>query len=133
MKEFLGIGGYVRQPEGFFSWQHLAFVTGLMIVMTVLAIIFGRSHRKMSIEGKNKPLLWAAILIDSFEIFKIVVCCIRSDDWSGITQNLPLFLCSIQLITIVVEKSDMVFIPDLDTAMIDPYCEIKTLSIESTG
>ena len=29
----------------------------------------------------------------------------------------------------VVEKSDMVFIPDLDTAMIDPYCDITTLSI----
>ena len=29
----------------------------------------------------------------------------------------------------VVEKSDMVFIPDLDTAYIDPYCEIKTLSM----
>ena len=29
----------------------------------------------------------------------------------------------------VVEKSDMVFIPDLDTALIDPYCEIPTLSI----
>lgn len=29
----------------------------------------------------------------------------------------------------VVEKSDMVFIPDLDTAVIDPYCSIRTLSI----
>ena len=29
----------------------------------------------------------------------------------------------------VVEKSDMVFIPDLETAMIDPYCDVKTLSI----
>ncbi len=29
----------------------------------------------------------------------------------------------------VVEKSDMVFIPDLDTALVDPYCEIPTLSI----
>ena len=29
----------------------------------------------------------------------------------------------------VVEKSDMVFIPDLDTAMIDPFSEIKTLSM----
>jgi len=29
----------------------------------------------------------------------------------------------------VVEKSDMVFIPDLDTAIIDPYCDIPTLSI----
>ena len=29
----------------------------------------------------------------------------------------------------VVEKSDMVFVPDLDTAVIDPYCEIPTLSL----
>lgn len=29
----------------------------------------------------------------------------------------------------VVEKSDMVYIPDLDTAMIDPFCQIKTLSM----
>ena len=29
----------------------------------------------------------------------------------------------------VVEKSDMVYIPDLDTAMIDPFCGVKTLSM----
>ncbi len=29
----------------------------------------------------------------------------------------------------VVEKSDMVFIPDLDTAMLDPFCSVPTLSI----
>ena len=29
----------------------------------------------------------------------------------------------------VVEKSDMVFIPDLDTAMVDPFCGVPTLSI----
>ena len=29
----------------------------------------------------------------------------------------------------VVEKSDMVFIPDLETANIDPFCAIPTLSI----
>ena len=29
----------------------------------------------------------------------------------------------------ILEKSDMVFIPDLDTAVIDPFCEIPTLSI----
>ena len=29
----------------------------------------------------------------------------------------------------VVEKSDMVFIPDIETAMIDPFCEIPTLSM----
>lgn len=100
MKEFLGIGGYTRAAEGYFSWQHLVFVTSLMVIMTVLAIVIGRSHRKMPLEGKNKPLLIAAILIDSFEIFKIVVCCLRSGDITGLTYNLPLFLCSIQLISI---------------------------------
>lgn len=29
----------------------------------------------------------------------------------------------------VVEKSDMVFIPDLDTAVVDPFCNIPTLSV----
>ena len=29
----------------------------------------------------------------------------------------------------VVEKSDMVYIPDLETAAIDPFCDIKTLSM----
>ena len=29
----------------------------------------------------------------------------------------------------VVEKSDMVFIPDLDTAIVDPFCEVPTLSV----
>ena len=29
----------------------------------------------------------------------------------------------------VVEKSDMVFIPDLDTAIVDPFCAVPTLSV----
>ena len=29
----------------------------------------------------------------------------------------------------VVEKSDMVFIPDIETALVDPFCEIPTLSV----
>ena len=29
----------------------------------------------------------------------------------------------------VVEKSDMVFIPDVTTAVVDPFCEIPTLSV----
>ncbi len=33
----------------------------------------------------------------------------------------------------VVEKSDMVFIPDPDTAMIDPFCEIATLSMSGNA
>ncbi len=33
----------------------------------------------------------------------------------------------------VVEKSDMVFIPDVTTAIIDPFCEIPTLSISGNA
>ena len=33
----------------------------------------------------------------------------------------------------VVEKSDMVFIPDPDTAMIDPFCDVKTLSMSGNA
>lgn len=33
----------------------------------------------------------------------------------------------------VVEKSDMVFIPDPDTALVDPFCEIPTLSMSGNA
>lgn len=33
----------------------------------------------------------------------------------------------------VVEKSDMVFIPDPDTAVIDPFCSVKTLSMSGNA
>ncbi len=99
MKEFLGIGGYQRPAEGYFSWQHLTFVTALMILMTVLAVYFGRKDRKDP--GHNNAVLkWAAVLIDGLEIFKIVIFCIRGNDPWAWVYNLPLFLCSIQLITI---------------------------------
>lgn len=42
----------------------------------------------------------AAILIATIEIFKIVIMCIRSNDAMHWTRELPLFLCSIQLIAI---------------------------------
>ena len=38
MREFFGFGGYQRPAEGFLSWQHLTFVTSLMVIMVVLAI-----------------------------------------------------------------------------------------------
>ena len=45
MKEFFGFGGYQRPVEGFMSWQHLTFVTSLMIIMTLLAVYFGRRNK----------------------------------------------------------------------------------------
>ena len=100
MKEFFGFGGYTREAEGFLSWQHLLFVGSLLTAMVLIAIVLGKQNRLKSNEEKNKVLIWVAILIDSIEIFKIVLLYIRSQSTESILYNLPLFLCSIQLIAI---------------------------------
>lgn len=100
MKEFFGFGGYTRPAEGFFSWQHLVFVTSLMVAMVLLALLFGRQNRNGTLQQKNKVLIWTAFLIDGFELLKIVILCCRSESLQPILHNLPLFLCSIQLIAI---------------------------------
>lgn len=100
MKEFFGFGGYQREPEGYFSWQHILFVTILMVIMFSLAIFFGRKNKDLSAEKKNKVLIVSAILIDSFELIKIIIMCFRNNTIETCLYELPLFLCSIQLITI---------------------------------
>lgn len=103
MKEFFGFGGYTREPEGYLSWQHLVFVSSLMVIMIASAVILGIINRKKSYKSKNKALIVAAIAIDGFEIFKIVMFYLRSESewtWQKWMTMLPLFLCSIQLITI---------------------------------
>ena len=100
LKEFFGFGGFTREPEGYFSAEHLAFVSSLMFIMIASAIIFGLRNKNKDERTKNKVLVVSAILIDSFEIFKIVTFCARAKapmDW---IYELPLFLCSIQLIAI---------------------------------
>lgn len=100
MKEFFGFGGYTRTPEGFMSWQHLVFVTGLMVIMVLSAWLLGRKNRLCQEKVKNKVLIRAALLLDGVELFKIVLLCFRSEDPMNWIYNLPLFLCSIQLIAI---------------------------------
>ena len=100
MKEFFGFGGYQREPEGFLSWQHLLFVSSLILLMAAVAVILGQRNKNEDWHAKNKPLIWAAVLIDCFELFKIVLLCFRSQDSLAWLYELPLFLCSIQLITI---------------------------------
>ncbi len=100
MKEFFGFGGYSREPEGYFSWQHLTFVTSLMVIMVLLAVLFGLRNKGKDPFAKNTVIIWAAILIDSVELFKIIMMCWRANDPMGWTTELPLFLCSIQLIAI---------------------------------
>lgn len=101
IKEFCGIGGYTREAAGAYSWQHLTFVSSLVAIMFALGIIIGVLYRKHPEKNKNVPLIWAAVLIDSFEIIKIAVFCYRAENvLDSILMNLPLFLCSIQLITL---------------------------------
>lgn len=107
MKEFLGLANYVngeyeyiREPEGAWSWQHLTFVSCLMLVMVLLAVFFGKRNKDKPLKEKNKVLIACALLINAFEITKIVVICIRCQNPLQWLYILPLFLCSIQLITL---------------------------------
>ena len=43
-----------------------------MVIMVTLAIVLGLRNKNKEEKIKNKVLIWSAILIDSFEIFKIV-------------------------------------------------------------
>lgn len=100
IKEFFGFGGYQRVPEGYLSWQHLTFVSALVVIMIALAAVLGIRNQGKSMSARNRVLIVAAIAIDSLEIFKIVLMCIRGNDPMGWLYELPLFLCSIQLITL---------------------------------
>ena len=107
MKEFFGLssdgnGGftYLRSASGAWSWQHILQVTLFLVAMFALAIVIGRKYRNKTDKEKNKVLVASAILINSFEIVKIIVLCIRSQSIEKILYVLPLFLCSIQLIAI---------------------------------
>ena len=100
MKEFLGMGGYQRVPEGFLSWQHLLFVGSLLALMFVLSIWLGKRNRTISPERQNRPLIYSAFLIDGIELIKIIGFCVRDGSLEPISRCLPLFLCSIALIAI---------------------------------
>ena len=99
MKEFFGIGGFQREPEGAWSWQHILFVSLVVITAISLAIWLGKTFANREDKEKNKVLIWAAILIDGFELIKIIVNC-SIDGIAAMRVMLPLFLCSIQLIAI---------------------------------
>lgn len=132
ISEFFGFGGYSRPAEGYMSWQHLTFVSLLTLVMILCAVILGRRYRNRDAKQKNRVLIVSALLIDAFELFKIVMLCIRHEDALYWVNVLPLFLCSIQLITIPLatfskgrlkEASlDFVMIFGLLGAILGTYC-----------
>lgn len=108
LREFFGLNmvdgscEFLREADGYMSWQHLTFVTSLMIIMIASAVVLGLIYKKKDMAERNKVLVWAAVLINLFELVKIITSCIRSEagDLAPIKYNLPLFLCSIQLIAI---------------------------------
>ena len=73
-------------------------VSTFVILGIALAIILGLKNRNKDVKTKNTVLIWAAILIDIFEIVKIIIGSIDNPTYWQV--SLPLFLCSVQLITI---------------------------------
>ena len=104
MREFFGLevknGGYLREPEGYFSWQHLLFVTLICLTAILLGVLLGKRSRSRSYREKNRVLITAALLFDALEVFEIVFLCFRSHDPLNWVKNLPLFLCSVQAIAL---------------------------------
>lgn len=107
MREFFGLSldengeyTYLREAEGAWGWQHLTFVSFVILAMIGIAIFVGLKNKNKNYQKKNFVLIVCAILIDGFEIVKIIIECIRAQSISHLAQLLPLFLCSIQLIAI---------------------------------
>ncbi|MBQ7446220.1 MAG: YwaF family protein [Clostridia bacterium] len=100
VREFFGFGGYERSPEGFMSWQHLLFVSFFLLAMVWFGVYFGLRNRHLDDKAKNKVLVVTAILIDTVELARIVILCFRNNNPLDWLYNLPLFLCSLQFITI---------------------------------
>lgn len=129
MGKFFGKPEY-GTPQGAYSIEHLGFVFLFIIAMITLAIILGLKNKNKSDKKKNKVLIWSAFLINGFELFKVAFNLGGSSDGLSWTTDLPLFLCSIQLIAIpmaafckgkIKEASlDFVFIFGILGALIGP-------------
>ena len=98
LREFFGFGGYQREPEGYFSAEHLLFVSSLVALMFLFSIFLGIRNRNRDEKEKNRVLIVCALVCDALELFKIVLFCVRSQEPFDFLYSLPLFLCSIQLI-----------------------------------
>lgn len=87
-------------PEGAYSWQHLLHVSILLALMVGFAILLGTRNKNKDEKTKNNVLVWTAFIINGFELFRVAFNIGASDDGLSWQRDLPLFLCSIQFITI---------------------------------
>lgn len=100
LKDFWGIGGYVREPEGYMSWQHLTFVSSLMVIMVLLSVVLGRRNRKKPYDDRNGVLKISAVALVALKLVEIVAPCFINSDPKAWLYSLPLFLCDIQMIAL---------------------------------
>ena len=99
LREYFG-WTQTRPVEGWFSWQHLLYVTLMVILTVTLGIILGRRRRFADEKKRRRVLQVAALLMIGLELFKIVLCSFRSHDVWAFRGFLPLFLCSILLLSL---------------------------------
>jgi predicted outer membrane lipoprotein len=93
---------FEREPEGYFSWQHLLTVSLALLITVLTALWLGRKNRNKSFAEKMKTVKTAALLIDGFELLKLTILVIITKDFATLRSYLPLFLCSIPLIVLPV-------------------------------
>lgn len=100
IKEFFGVGGYHRTPEGYMSWQHLLFVSAFMVIMVGLSVWLGLRNKTKDEKTKNKVIAWSAIILDALKVLEMVVCCLKDKSFHPLLYLLPLFLCSMMMIAL---------------------------------
>ena len=105
---YFGFGPDLYEAEGWFSWQHIVFVSVFVAVTIFLALFLAHINKDKDRKAQLKVLKIAAIVMISAELIKIILI-----EWQGIINSnyqdfgrfrsvLPLFLCSILLISLPV-------------------------------
>lgn len=100
LREFFGFGGYTRLADGAYSPKHIINMVVFIGLSLFFAFFLGLKNKSKDDKTKNKPLIVAAILIDSLEIIKLIIACVKDGSCTPLLYNLPLFFCSIMLIAI---------------------------------
>lgn len=97
---FFGFADDPRTAEGWFSPTHLLYATGMVILAVLAAVFLGKRAKRKGERTTRRIMIVATCLMLFFELFKIVLICIRNKDPLCWLSMLPLFLCSIMLFAI---------------------------------